>query len=97
MWGMGGDPRRPFPHPAQKAELARASFALGSLAGSGATLLLEFEARRQRREMTLADVAGVRAEPELQAICPFLETQELAHSSVGLRGPDRSSYKVCFA
>lgn len=23
MWGMGGDPRRPFPHPAQKAELAR--------------------------------------------------------------------------
>lgn len=46
--------------------------------------------------MTLADVAGVRAEPELQAICPFfLETQELAHSSVGLRGPDRSSYKVC--
>lgn len=40
--------------------------------------------------MTPADMA----KPELQAICGLLETQELAHSRVGLRGPV-SSYKVC--
>lgn len=40
------------------------------------------------RKMTLADVAGMRAEPELQAFCLLLETQELARSSVGLRGTE---------
>lgn len=30
----------------------------------------------------------MRAESELQAICRLLETQELAHSRVGLRGAD---------